>query len=128
MLVFRVERSDGMGPYSIAPGTNAQRSPNDPTGLNHPLPDEDEGLKGFPISSRHVFGFVSMEQLLEWWPKENHCIFAGWNKHSSLKYGISAYEVPMEEVEVGDKQLVFIKESSTRLSWDEFVMARIESR
>jgi hypothetical protein len=130
MIVFRVERVDKVGPYTIGPGTEAQADRYDRLGERHPLPEEDSGLKGFIIQDDHHFGFSSMEQLESWWPKGNWDIFAVYNNKEKNKdriYGISEYQVPPEHVEIGDKQLVFRMSESERLTHTPFVSAKVSS-
>jgi hypothetical protein len=119
MLIFRVERSDKVGPYmsgGSAVSTRAQRESNDDR-YSHPLPEEDEGLKDVDLVDDHHFGFVSMEQLEDWWPSSKWYVFRDYNDKNvpERRYGISEYEVPVEHVEVGTRQLMFRMREAHRL-------------
>lgn len=127
MIIFRVERVDKIGPYSGGPGARAQKDYYDDMGYVHPTPCEDKGLKGFVVLPDHHFGFVSMEQLENWWPQENWKHFIEFNKEGRRNaperiYGISEYEVHPEHVEVGDKQLVFRMSEAKRLIHTPFIL------
>lgn len=125
MLVYRIETEDGQGIYGAGYGfryTAAALADNEGE-CWHPSPDEEPALRDFwegkklsrkaarewPEKGRREWfcGFESMEQLLEWFPKEG--LYMMWNKmlRNAHRGHIVTYKVPGNQVKAGDKQVIF---------------------
>jgi len=69
MYVFRVENKKGEGPYRNEAGIDSHLWGDEPHwgGDKHPSPYDD----GVPhYSTKHIFGFITMGQLLAWFSTE----------------------------------------------------------
>ena len=127
MLVYRIESEDGKGAYGYSgdirrPGTKAQKICTGDWFQDHPTPGNDGNLSDVSLTPLHYFGFISISQLLDWWPKSNWKYFAEWNEENPLQspVGLSVYEVSPLYVETGDKQLVFLRNESQRITFEPF--------
>ena len=96
MMVWRVQTEDGRGPYQ--PPTSSRWRSSTPTSHGCPLPYSD-GMDGW--SMEHIFGFASRQQLLEWFPPQDHDSLGSAGLHEAI------YEVPEEHVVRGGVQLCF---------------------
>jgi hypothetical protein len=127
MIVYRVENRMGTGPYS--------RCINLPSYLTvperHPTPSQD-GLSSwyngtdYAKMNEYYFGFESLEQLKSWFTGafeeefSEHNYNMGEGESSKYAYGISCYDVPDEDVEIGDSQLVFLRDNAQLLRFDAY--------
>lgn len=101
--VFRVEKSDGTGPYRTYPTPEQVRIALQPTFMGseaHPVPSWD-GLGD--LKPEEVCAFASVEQMKQWFPEEALPVLA---EHG---YTCNAYIVPETYVRKGRKQVVFTK-------------------
>ncbi len=97
MLVFRVENEKKQGPYcgsrcGLLPGWARD---------NNPMPCND-GIKRIDID-KEVFGFETLDQLLEWFNKYELNIL----ENNGFK--ISAYKIKRKFVKRGGKQVCFVQ-------------------
>ncbi len=107
MKVFRIENSDGFGPYRHDKiGSELCRIHN---GIpKHPGPFSDKDSEGKPLINflwqdrSYIFGFSSLEQLLAWFIEELELLKA-------YDFVVSVYE--SSQVVCGNFQVIFIKES-----------------
>jgi hypothetical protein len=115
VLVYRIETFDKRGAYSSGAAFGMGWS------KNHPSPHEDLSLKEWWDSRGNhnwYFGFHSMEQLIQWFPKDCWDVFL---KHNAArpepekKVGISIYDCDEEDVRIGEKQTVFILDKAERV-------------
>jgi hypothetical protein len=114
VLVYRVETFDKRGAYTSCVALGVGRSED------HPTPCDDLILKEWWNDSaleNWYFGFCSMEQLIQWFPKDDWGVFIKYNSEidSKRRVGISIYECSDEDVRVGEKQTVFILDKAERI-------------
>lgn len=104
MLVYRVERLEGYGPYHYgAYELIHQRSGFDTWSSQSPHPGpEYDGLDHNRFN--HVFGFKSREQLKKWFEPHARQYLA------KKKYKVGIYSVPSKHVQRGGKQITFNKQ------------------
>lgn len=98
MRVLRVEGSDGhrKGPYNSGTCVLPYGTWN-----THPTPDYDKGIER-TICTTEFCGFVSLAQLLAW--------FSGYfSSLASEQFCVAVYEIPDEDVTVGERQCVFVR-------------------
>lgn len=109
MFVYRVENQHGTGPYNSRGFLHENMSAE-----AHPPPCGD-GIHDF-APSKHLCGFKSMEQLLEWFDEDALEELAKtnratrWRRRIALRgplYHIGTYTVDEDHVMLGEKQLVF---------------------
>ncbi|MEU7570309.1 hypothetical protein [Micromonospora sp. NPDC049240] len=111
MLVYRVETSNGKGPYN---GFNAwdltiaqmarhgEMSSSHANPKTHPTPQADRSWRLNPKSQdfgdRHLFAFASRADLVAW--------FGGWGVHlQDCGYRVGVYRAPVAEVIAGRNQV-----------------------
>lgn len=134
MLVYRIETDEGKGVYSAGYGhkyTAAALSDNG-RDLWHPSPDEEPAIKDFWEGTKlsrnkriawqnkgrwaWYCAFESMDQLLEWFPKEG--LYQMWN--AMMRHGrtgqIVTYKIPANQVKRGDRQVIFLLEKAEKVS------------
>jgi hypothetical protein len=106
MLVYRVENSEGGGPYTfysfdkadkaVVAVSNALKEAHNES-HHHPPPHSD-GISFVRHYER--CGFVSIEDLVQW--------FDGWlQKLHDVGFRMAIYDVPTDRVRAGEKQVVF---------------------
>ncbi len=107
MKVFRIENSNGTGPYRHSEiGSELCRINSGTT--NHPGPSSDKDSEGKPLCNflwqdrSYIFGFASLEQLLAWFLDELELL-------RSHGFVVSVYE--SSQVVEGRFQVIFIRES-----------------
>ena len=108
MKVFRIENSDGTGPYRHSEiGIELCRIHS---GIpKHPGPFDDRDSNGKHLINflwqdrSYIFGFSSLEQLLAWFLDELELL-------AQHEFVVSVYE--SSQVVCGNFQVIFIKESS----------------
>ena len=110
VLVYRVENTDGVGPYwgKIRDWYNKSRCRHD-IGLNRPGPGECPKIKstfGRNVPIDYNFGFYSLASLKTWFPKSDRKLL------KEDGYSISVYKVPKKSYFRATKQCIFIKEDS----------------
>lgn len=130
MLIYRIESDEGKGIYSAGFGHRFTRAglANNTKDLIHPSPEEEEELRSFWLGlklSRNkridwelkgrrdwYCGFESMEQLLDWFPREG--LQQMWR--TMMKHGRTAriitYKIPANQVKRGTRQAVFRKDKA----------------
>lgn len=124
MKIYRVESSDGTGPYATATyarprywakayDVDQEMCPSywciDGDFDRHPSPEED-GM-GVP-SEDHHFGFETPEALREWfYIKENDAFLLDMQGMQ-----VVVYEVPIQQVVKGYNQLMFNKTEATKVA------------
>lgn len=108
LQVYRVEDEDGVGPYRSDKNYVAFALFGGDALSNgaRPCPWYDN-LKQFGDS--HFFGFESMEQLLEWFPRE--CL----QRLFDAGFRVRVYAVAPDYVMRGGKQVAFIKDQARQL-------------
>ena len=123
MKVYRVEDSEGEGPYGsdlYSWCTTPKMSERHIWSSKTPPPDQDGALLPLSIwvrleddiQSRTVtsrFGFRTLKQLRSWFTP------AARRNLSECGYVISVYEAPGEYVRLGNHQLVFWREGSEKV-------------
>lgn len=134
MLVYRIETDEGKGVYSAGYGFKytAAALADDINEPWHPSPEEEPTLRSFwegdklsrkakltwPDKGRREWfcAFESLEQLLEWFPKEG--LYMMWN--AMMRNGrtgrIVTYKVPANQVKRGDKQVIFKLDKAEEVS------------
>ena len=106
MKVYRIENIDGIGPYTG--DLNCDNfEPHWFLGVDHPAPEEDLLLKewfddNYADVENHKFGFVSIEQLKEWFHEDRY--FKAFHDH---EFYLAEYEISEDLVHVGTKQVMF---------------------
>jgi hypothetical protein len=112
MKVFRIEDSNGIGPYSKGWGC-LDKMFQSHSGLSHPSPFEED-LNVYEVDENgdesierpHFCGFPTLDQMKVW--------FKGFR--ASLKkagFKLSIYEVGHKDVQIGEKQLLFRRDAAT---------------
>lgn len=115
MIVYRVEHSDGHGPYNFSTAEGEIRT-GDMAELNarlcvahndsaHPSPREDNvpNCMGWTIPG--VCGFESLSALAAW--------FEGWGQElADHGFMIKVFEIDAQWVSAGNRQLVFMPHAS----------------
>lgn len=134
MLVYRIETNEGKGIYSAGYGhkfTAAALAENS-RDLWHPSPDEEPAIKDFwegnklsrskridwQLKGRNAWfcGFESMEQLLEWFPKEGlHMMWNAMMRHGRTGQ-IITYKIPANQVKRGERQVIFRLDKAEKVS------------
>lgn len=102
MIVLRVEKADGGGPYRHD-GYMRIHGVVDQDYARHPMPST--------LSMRYwSFGFASEEQLLEW--------FSELDRHNlgQLGYDIVEFEIPAALVQEDDGQVLFDRDAARVIS------------
>lgn len=119
MIVYRVERDDGNGPYRIAkehPGglvtLTSFKDVIHPAGVDparHPV-NAWVTMEVITQGSPWIFGFRTLADLRRWFNAEERARLA------ALGFGISAYSVPNHErwVDIDVGQLAFHRKHATR--------------
>lgn len=114
MIVYRVENSEGLGPYR-GHGWHPTRHMDKVT---HPNPNWDEGMVeewhrrvGNHYDSQYVFGFESMDQLNAWFNDQEM------SDLMVFGYSIVAFEVADSDVIIGRKQLAFVRATAKILEF-----------
>lgn len=99
VLVYRVEDSEGKGPYYSTDPWIEQvlLGIPDPSNSRHPIPSEE----GLWYVAGLVCGFESKESAIEWF---SEYVLFGLEALGQKLYG---YRVPIEAVQYGVKQVVF---------------------
>lgn len=115
MLVYRLEREDGRGPYKGGACPRAQSlhnlpAPQSDPGLQHiATPDTDIWQRDLPEQWRH--GFVSKAQLICWFAAFD--VEEYWLDHSC---GVYVYEVHEDDVVSGVSQCLYNRHRAVRVS------------
>lgn len=112
MLVYRVETPKGVGAFACGATSwydSARRVSHRPYDM--PCPS-DEAQMGYEAewnkhTSNHVFGCVSLEQLLEWFPCEQGRAAMRDNE----RVVVAVYDAPSDDVVVGLKQCSFKRQT-----------------
>jgi hypothetical protein len=101
MLVYRIERPNGQGPYMF-PGL-LDTSTEDSN--RHPMP-VDDGLDPDKIERYHYFGFMCLHSLRAWFDRgmreflfDKNCL-------------VRVYDVADHKVMIGNRQVVFDRDGS----------------
>lgn len=104
MLVYRVEDSEGRGPYRKRAGYVHEwsKDENGHNDYNHPSPYQD-GLPGMWDMESYICGFKSKAQLKAWFSEEEL------SNLEALGFSIKTFEVPKSDVKVGGKQVIFLR-------------------
>lgn len=103
MLIYRIEGSDGLGPYWGSP--ILEMSTAHSRGDSHPDPMSED----IPMMSDSFCGFPTLDQL-KWW-------FKGWRSMMRrMGFRLKVYEVPHKFVRIGAKQLVFQKKQAKEVA------------
>jgi len=104
MFVFRIESQYGIGPYNNGGFEHCKMNLS-----THPLPQSD-GIPGF-VSERHLCGFKSIKQLLEWFDEDALRELSKLNrvigKQDDTFFHVAVYTVDEKYVVPGNKQLAF---------------------
>lgn len=116
MIVYRVENSDGVGPYYCNSGEWCDGPHTQDTG--RPMPYEDIPNSNHDCKNR--FGFESMDKLMQWFSTSEM------NKLYERGFRIVTFEVSREHTLIGAKQLIFIRQYATQVS-DVCPMAELTS-
>jgi hypothetical protein len=122
--IVRVETFAGIGPYR-------QGGPIGPSPVcvkwQHPTPEDDVSLSWhwdkLQPRKEWFFGFEDMNQLLEWFPREDWRSFFEFNdirKDVEHQCGISTYVADSEDIILGDKQAIFRLERAERVNFEPF--------
>lgn len=110
MKVFRIEDSNGVGPYSRS-WKRLRKMFNCHSGSSHPSPfKEDLNVyedKGGDVEERpHFCGFPTLDQMKVW--------FRGFRASlNKAGFKLSIYEVGHRNVQIGEKQLLFRRDAAT---------------
>ena len=128
MLVYRVEDSNGMGPYNqtfangyLTSVASRFREIHDDS-EDHPALSKDVELKnkvlqssgkfgiktGFWIESTALFGFTSLSSMYAWFGQHLDMLKEG-------KFAVSVFEVPDDDVISSEKQAMFIADKEVLL-------------
>lgn len=107
MLVFRLEADNGLGPYAnfnSLPGVvEAIRKTGSFGDMDRrPLPKKD-GIE--EITSKHFFGFESIEKLHEWFGEDL-------TAYTDAGFVVNCYDVREERVVKGNRQVAFVRAGS----------------
>ena len=151
MLIYRIENDLKSGAYSFKQALDCERLNHQSTDVrtyrkNHPAPLYDNQLSYWWFKKEYkneisdlIFGFNSIEQLLDWFPisglekfdqlvkeeiarkrKEETCI-----SHSEFyTFGISVYSINKRKVKQGERQVIFQRDSGRlvkRYTFEEFI-------
>lgn len=111
MLVYRVETINGVGPYRA--DIIADDTPSTPT---HPTPQNDGidwwKVRTYPFDDYYC-GFVSIEQLKEWFAMYYHALVNGLCR-------VAVYKIHHKRVLKGKHQCIFVKHLAERLTCEPF--------
>lgn len=101
MLVYRIERPNGTGPYQF-PGLLDTTTEN----LDrHPIPSED-GMQHDLITQYHFFGFQCLVSLQAWFDKDMREFL--FDKGCVVR----VYDAPVDRVLRGLHQVAFVRDAS----------------
>lgn len=121
MLIYRVENSNGIGPYTNE--DNLMQKHTYSGNPKQPEPGEDFTLrlamtakfKDLELPEKYKFGFCSLEQARKWIYKKSWC-----NSLRNNGYRLVAFEVPDKYVLSGRSQVVYdsnqVKKSTRKSS------------
>lgn len=111
MVVYRVEKPNGRGPYSKGNSSEAGRKLLGKHQLsnNHPLPDEDGIPCNFYARPEYFCGFHSKELYNEWFGDVFDIL-------AELECSLCEYEAALPDIMFGRKQLVFLKGKAELIS------------
>jgi len=108
-LVYRVETTEGSGPYAAWPNTWGVVLPRD-SGIydevSHPLP-EDDGL-GY-TEDGEKFAFSTVEQFMDWFGFESAILTL-----EQSGFFLNVYDIPPENLIVGGRQVKYINPDSSQ--------------
>ena len=107
MKVFRIEDSNGIGPYSKG-WDRLSTMFQSHSGFSHPSPSEEDldVYDEYGDERPHFCGFPTIDQMKVW--------FKGFR--ASLRragFKLSVYEVGHRDVQIGEKQLLFRRDAAT---------------
>lgn len=108
LTVFRLENSQGQGPYTDYDNEISYELCRAHNGHDHPCPEEDNKL-GYIERGSEFCGFKTRKELEDW--------FAGWlPKLGRAGYLIAEYAVPRKHVRIGRTQVLFKRQLASRIS------------
>jgi hypothetical protein len=106
MIVYRVEYTDGEGPYRARKGNAELVTASGQICGDHGWGDKEHPppeLEGLDLSSDWYCGFESEEKLIDWFRDHN------WLRRlADLGYRFVAYWVDDDSVQCGQRQLIFL--------------------
>jgi len=102
--IYRIQNCDGVGPYNSNVDGAWSILSGHRTVNGHPSPHDDIGIKRRPKDEEKC-GFLSMEQLRNWFNKQE--------LNQLKKLGFFIAEVKGRITAIGEKQILFIPDSAT---------------
>ena len=116
--VYRLETTSGVGVYTARESNSLIQLVVCKyfDSLRHPGPFTDKLLKSYFIEAVHSFGFISLEQLKDWF-------FDSTDRQLLASEGVicNEYEVEGKDFVAGEKQCIFIKENAKLLGRVDFI-------
>jgi len=113
MIIYRVENNQGIGPFNNYLVNNENFTEEQIDYLNGlPLPSSDNGIKEISFDIRYDFkycGTHTTDLLITWFYEVADILF----KH---EYEVVAYELPDEDVIIGEYQCIFKKERARKIN------------
>lgn len=124
MIVFRVEDSEGGGPYNGAKApywADRERAGINisSTTSNHPLPGDDiSGWSDLSIDTRskYLFGFASLAELESWFNEKARAYYR------DLGFKVAKYEVGPRSLKRGGHQVAFNKDRAKLIERTELII------
>ena len=89
MTIFRVEGSDGNGPYWSMNDEELEKILPRKADKRHPCPGEDGMPSSWELEGDFYYGFQSLEQLLSWFEEETLNAL-----ERDFDYRIAVYDLP----------------------------------